>query len=178
MTSPNIWKTLCPDTTRGVNWMDAGVKRFSRGPTHPRHLLSRGGARPTPGGQFQPADPVRPGGRATPFLLGAALGWYFVHPTELLPEKTSSFEAMRFLGAGAMDDAAAWCLLAVVLASFDDNLTLALRNILGGIISPALFATLVIMAVVTTLMASPIFELLVGRQRLAPEPGPEDASPA
>jgi len=31
-----------------------------------------------------------------------------------------------------------------------------------GIISPALFATLVIMAVVTTLMASPIFERLVG----------------
>jgi Kef-type K+ transport system membrane component KefB len=32
-----------------------------------------------------------------------------------------------------------------------------------GIITPALFATLVIMAVVTTLMASPLFELLVGR---------------
>ncbi len=32
-----------------------------------------------------------------------------------------------------------------------------------GIITPALFATLVIMAVVTTLMASPIFDLLVGR---------------
>ena len=30
-----------------------------------------------------------------------------------------------------------------------------------GIISPGLFATLVIMAVITTLMASPIFELLV-----------------
>lgn len=38
-----------------------------------------------------------------------------------------------------------------------------------GIISPALFATLVIMAVVTTLMASPIFELLVGRHKIAPE---------
>ena len=34
-----------------------------------------------------------------------------------------------------------------------------------GIISPALFATLVIMAVVTTLMASPIFDLLVGKNR-------------
>jgi Kef-type K+ transport system membrane component KefB len=31
-----------------------------------------------------------------------------------------------------------------------------------GIISPALFAALVIMAVITTLMASPIFERLVG----------------
>ena len=36
-----------------------------------------------------------------------------------------------------------------------------------GIITPALFATLVIMAVVTTLMTSPLFELLVGRQRAA-----------
>ena len=34
-----------------------------------------------------------------------------------------------------------------------------------GIISSALFATLVIMAVITTLMASPIFEWLVGRRR-------------
>ena len=32
-----------------------------------------------------------------------------------------------------------------------------------GIISPALFATLVIMAVITTLMASPVFEWLVGK---------------
>lgn len=41
-----------------------------------------------------------------------------------------------------------------------------------GIISPALFATLVIMAVVTTLMASPIFELLVARFRPEPESEP------
>lgn len=42
-----------------------------------------------------------------------------------------------------------------------------------GIISPALFAILVIMAVVTTLMASPIFDLLVGRHQpvITPEPG-------
>ena len=39
-----------------------------------------------------------------------------------------------------------------------------------GIITPALFATLVIMAVVTTLMASPIFDLLVGKNRPASEP--------
>lgn len=37
------------------------------------------------------------------------------------------------LGAGALDDAAAWCLLAVVLASFDDNWSHALINIGGGI---------------------------------------------
>ncbi len=36
-----------------------------------------------------------------------------------------------------------------------------------GIISPALFATLAIMAVITTVMASPLFEWLVGRHRAA-----------
>ncbi len=36
------------------------------------------------------------------------------------------------LGAGAMDDATAWCLLAVVLASFDRNWSHALVNIGGG----------------------------------------------
>ncbi len=36
------------------------------------------------------------------------------------------------LGAGAIDDAAAWCLLAVVLASLDNNWTHAVANIGGG----------------------------------------------
>lgn len=36
------------------------------------------------------------------------------------------------LGAGALDDATAWCLLAVVLASFDNNWSHALANIGGG----------------------------------------------
>ena len=42
-----------------------------------------------------------------------------------------------------------------------------------GVISPALFATLVIMAVVTTLMASPIFDYLVGQGTVAPQGEPE-----
>ncbi len=37
------------------------------------------------------------------------------------------------IGAGALDDATAWCLLAVVLASFDDNWSHALVNIGGGL---------------------------------------------
>ena len=37
------------------------------------------------------------------------------------------------LGAGAIDDATAWCLLAVVLASFDNNWGHALVNIGGGV---------------------------------------------
>jgi Kef-type K+ transport system membrane component KefB len=46
-----------------------------------------------------------------------------------------------------------------------------------GVISEGLFATLVIMAVVTTLMASPIFESLVGTGRYQPEIEPP-AAPA
>ncbi|WP_372724761.1 cation:proton antiporter, partial [Novipirellula sp.] len=37
------------------------------------------------------------------------------------------------IGAGAIDDAAAWCLLALVLASFDDNFSVAYWSIGGGI---------------------------------------------
>ncbi|MBI1842961.1 MAG: cation:proton antiporter [Verrucomicrobia bacterium] len=37
------------------------------------------------------------------------------------------------LGAGAIDDAAAWCLLAIVLASFDNNFRYAILNIAGGL---------------------------------------------
>ena len=37
------------------------------------------------------------------------------------------------IGAGAIDDAAAWCLLAIVLASFDDNFAGALNSIGGGV---------------------------------------------
>jgi Kef-type K+ transport system membrane component KefB len=36
------------------------------------------------------------------------------------------------IGAGALDDAAAWCLLALVLSSFDGNYSYALWNIGGG----------------------------------------------
>jgi Kef-type K+ transport system membrane component KefB len=103
-------------------------------------------------------------GMLTPFVLGAALGWFFYRHTRLFPERTSLTEAMIFLGAsmcitafpmlariihfkklasttmgtvalgaGAMDDAAAWCLLAIVLASFDGDFAHALTNIGGGI---------------------------------------------
>ncbi|MEN3939740.1 cation:proton antiporter [Prosthecobacter sp. SYSU 5D2] len=47
-----------------------------------------------------------------------------------------------------------------------------------GIISEGLFATLVIMAVITTLMASPIFEYFVGSGNHKAEPHDEDALPA
>lgn len=37
------------------------------------------------------------------------------------------------IGAGAIDDAAAWCLLAIVLASFEDNFVGAWKSIGGGV---------------------------------------------
>jgi Kef-type K+ transport system membrane component KefB len=99
---------------------------------------------------FKSSLAVSLAGMIVPFVLGAGLGWYFFHYTELFPERTKLNEAMLFLGAsmcitafpmlariihfkgltgtlmgtvaigaGAIDDAMAWCLLAVVLASFD-----------------------------------------------------------
>lgn len=102
-------------------------------------------------------------GMVAPFILGAALGWYFHGHTTLLPPRTALMEAMLFLGAsmcitafpmlariiqfknlggttmgtvslgaGALNDAAAWCLLAVVLASIDDDFSQAAFTIGGG----------------------------------------------
>jgi Kef-type K+ transport system membrane component KefB len=46
-----------------------------------------------------------------------------------------------------------------------------------GVISEGLFATLVIMAVITTLMASPVFERLVGAGSNQPMPEPDAETP-
>jgi len=45
----------------------------------------------------------------------------------------------------------------------------------AGIITPTLFTMLVLMAIVTTLMASPIFELVYGRHRAASAPAEQIA---
>ncbi len=114
--------------------------------------------------RMRSAVAVSVAGMVTPFVLGAALGWYFHGHTSLFPVRTSVTEAMIFLGAsmcitafpmlariihfkglagttmgtvalgaGAIDDAAAWCLLAVVLSSFDGDFSHAVFNIAGGI---------------------------------------------
>lgn len=103
-------------------------------------------------------------GMAAPFILGAAVGWFFYHHTTLFPEKTSMTNAMIFMGAsmcitafpmlariihfkglagttmgtvaigaGAIDDAAAWGMLALVLASFNGDMSHAVLSIGGGI---------------------------------------------
>jgi Kef-type K+ transport system membrane component KefB len=46
------------------------------------------------------------------------------------------------LAAGALDDAAAWCILAVVLASFQDNPWIAIRAIGGGVLYAVTVLTL------------------------------------
>jgi Kef-type K+ transport system membrane component KefB len=46
-----------------------------------------------------------------------------------------------------------------------------------GIISEGLFATLVIMAIITTLMASPIFDLVIGKSLPAVDPRDDDSAP-
>jgi Kef-type K+ transport system membrane component KefB len=103
-------------------------------------------------------------GMVAPFVLGAALGWFFHRHTTLFPAKTSLMVAMIFigasmcitafpmlariihfkkltgttmgavsLGAGAINDAAAWVLLAIVLASIDGDFSHAALNIGGGV---------------------------------------------
>jgi len=123
---------------------------------------------------FKSSVAVSVAGIVTPFLLGGLLGWAMKSWTDLFPERTSTFEAVLFLGAsmsitafpmlariihfkrltgtrmgtvaigaGALDDAAAWCLLALVLASFDSNWSHALTNVGGG----AAFVVVMIFAV-------------------------------
>jgi Kef-type K+ transport system membrane component KefB len=132
-------------------------------------------------------------GMVAPFVLGAALAYWFFHHTTLFPARTSLLEAMLFLGAsmcitafpmlariihfkglagttmgtvalgaGAIDDATAWCVLAIVLASFDQNISHALLNIGGGI-----FYVAVTLGVVRPLLARLASRFLVRKGELS-----------
>ena len=48
---------------------------------------------------FKSSLAVSMAGMIAPFVLGAGLGWYFFHYTDLFPERTKQSEAMLFLGA-------------------------------------------------------------------------------
>lgn len=63
------------------------------------------------------------------------------------------------LGAGALDDAAAWCLLAIVLATVDADWTQAIRNIAGG----AAYVGLVFLVVRPTLVRFKYWVIKDGR---------------
>ncbi|MBP7369957.1 MAG: cation:proton antiporter [Arenimonas sp.] len=104
-------------------------------------------------------------GILTPFILGGVLAYFIAQDPQLFAAKTSSLEAILFMGAamsitafpmlariifeqglsktsigtlalaaGSLDDVAAWCVLAVVLASFQDDPSIALYAIGGGIL--------------------------------------------
>ncbi len=114
---------------------------------------------------FKSSLSVSLAGMIAPFALGAGLGWYFFHYTELFPKQTTLVAAMLFLGAsmcitafpmlariihfkgltgtlmgtvaigaGAIDDAMAWCLLALVLAILKSEIAGAVWSMGGGLL--------------------------------------------
>ncbi|WP_297800209.1 cation:proton antiporter, partial [Arenimonas sp. GDDSR-1] len=113
-------------------------------------------------------------GIAAPFALGGLLAYFIADDPALFAAKTSSLEAILFMGAamaitafpmlariifeqglsktslgtlalaaGSLDDVAAWCVLAVVLASFQDDFSIALLAIGGGVVFAIVTLTLV-----------------------------------
>lgn len=114
--------------------------------------------------RLRSAAAVSISGILAPFALGAGAAWFLAPHWPLFSEKTSSWEAMLFMGAamsitafpmlariiyergltgtslgtlslaaGSIDDAAAWCVLAIVLASFAGNPSVAVVAIGGGL---------------------------------------------
>jgi len=113
-------------------------------------------------------------GIVAPFLLGGTLAYFITDDPQLFAEKTTSLEAVLFMGAamaitafpmlariifeqgltktslgtlalaaGSIDDMAAWCVLAVVLASFNSDWSIALIAIGGGIFFAVVCLTMV-----------------------------------
>ena len=113
-------------------------------------------------------------GIVAPFLLGGTLAYFIADDPQLFAEKTTSLEAILFMGAamaitafpmlariifeqgltktslgtlalaaGSIDDMAAWCVLAVVLASFNSDWSIALIAIGGGIFFAVVCLTMV-----------------------------------
>lgn len=114
--------------------------------------------------RLKSAASISMAGILAPFVLGGTLAYFIAHDPALFAAKTSSLEAILFMGAamsitafpmlariifeqglsktsigtlalaaGSLDDVAAWCILAVVLASFQGNYGIALIAIGGGI---------------------------------------------
>ena len=122
--------------------------------------------------RLRSAASVSLAGIVVPFALGATLAYFLVGDTTLFAARTTTLQAVLFVGAamsitafpmlariifeqglsktslgtlalaaGSMDDAAAWCVLAVVLASFQSNPSIAIYAIGGGVLF-GLFALL------------------------------------
>jgi Kef-type K+ transport system membrane component KefB len=124
--------------------------------------------------RLRSAASISAAGIIAPFLLGGTLAYFIAADPQLFAEKTSSLEAILFMGAamsitafpmlariifeqglsktsigtlalaaGSMDDVAAWCVLAVVLASFQSDWSIALIAIGGGVLFALVTLTLV-----------------------------------
>jgi Kef-type K+ transport system membrane component KefB len=124
--------------------------------------------------RLKSAASISAAGIIAPFLLGGTLAYFIADDPQLFAEKTSSVEAILFMGAamsitafpmlariifeqglsrtsigtlalaaGSMDDVAAWCVLAVVLASFQSDWSIALMAIGGGVLFALVTLTLV-----------------------------------
>ena len=124
--------------------------------------------------RLKSAASISAAGIIAPFLLGGTLAYFIASDPQLFAEKTSSLEAVLFMGAamsvtafpmlariifeqglsktsigtlalaaGSLDDVAAWCVLAVVLASFQSDWNIALMAIGGGVLFALVTLTLV-----------------------------------
>ena len=124
--------------------------------------------------RLKSAASISAAGIIAPFLLGGTLAYFIASDPQLFAEKTSSLEAVLFMGAamsvtafpmlariifeqglsktsigtlalaaGSLDDVAAWCVLAVVLASFQSDWSIALMAIGGGVLFALVTLTLV-----------------------------------
>jgi Kef-type K+ transport system membrane component KefB len=94
-------------------------------------------------------DPALFSARTTPMqavlFMGAAMAiTAFPMLARIIHEQGLSRSALGTLAlaAGAMDDAVAWCLLAVVLASFQGEPMIALKAIVGGVVFAVVCLTL------------------------------------
>ena len=124
--------------------------------------------------RLKSAASISAAGIIAPFALGGVLAYFIADDPQLFAEKTSSVEAILFMGAamsitafpmlariifeqglsrtsigtlalaaGSLDDVAAWCVLAVVLASFQSDWSIALMAIGGGVLFALVALTLV-----------------------------------
>lgn len=124
--------------------------------------------------RLKSAASISAAGIIAPFALGGALAYFIADDPQLFAERTSSVEAILFMGAamsitafpmlariifeqglsrtsigtlalaaGSLDDVAAWCVLAVVLASFQSDWSIALLAIGGGVLFALAALTLV-----------------------------------
>jgi len=103
-------------------------------------------------------------------LLAIALG---ILAASILAKGVACYVAARLTG---QDNATAMAIGALMNARGMMELIIINIGLQRGIIGPALFSMLVIMAIVTTFMASPLFDLVYGRRHKSPPvtdaPGP------